>query len=270
MLKQNILDRTLSIFDYSLNVLGSDLKNKIKSRLGEQLVPINTINTGAGPIKLYSLGKIPYWRAKTLLTKEPETIAWIDSFKNNDVVLWDIGANIGTYSLYAGIKGVRTLAFEPFSGNYFLLNKNIELNNLDSVVSAFCVALGDKTTINNFYIADTCMGAALHMFGFEKDWRGDNLKTIFKQSMIGYTADDFINSFKVPTPNYIKLDVDGLEPEIINGMKTLLSGNQLISILVELSKENEDAVSRLLLSYGFKKSYSGNNAEVGNCIFWRA
>ena len=43
-------------------------------------------------------------RAETLFTKEPDMIDWIDSFPE-DFVLWDIGANVGIYSIYAGLKG---------------------------------------------------------------------------------------------------------------------------------------------------------------------
>ena len=45
------------------------------------------------------------WRAQTLSTKEPETLEWIDDFPNY-AILWDIGANIGLYSLYAAKKRI--------------------------------------------------------------------------------------------------------------------------------------------------------------------
>jgi len=40
------------------------------------------------------------WRFKTLFEKEPETIDWINSFRKEDV-FWDIGANVGIYSIWA-------------------------------------------------------------------------------------------------------------------------------------------------------------------------
>ena len=55
---------------------------------------IETIPTPRGNIKFYSIDELPLWRAHSLLTKEPETIEWIDGFEDNDV-FWDIGANIG-------------------------------------------------------------------------------------------------------------------------------------------------------------------------------
>ena len=46
---------------------------------------VETIQTSQGEIKFYSVGKLPSWRAQTLLTKEPETIEWIDGFADDAV-----------------------------------------------------------------------------------------------------------------------------------------------------------------------------------------
>ena len=48
--------------------------------------------------------EINYFRATTFETKEPETLEWIDTIPKNSV-LWDIGANVGLYSLYAARHG---------------------------------------------------------------------------------------------------------------------------------------------------------------------
>ena len=55
-------------------------------------------------------------RVNTFYSKEPETLKWIDSFiKNKKIVFWDIGANIGLYSIYNSQKNPKsqTIAFEP-------------------------------------------------------------------------------------------------------------------------------------------------------------
>ena len=69
------------------------------------------------------------YRADTYATKEPETIEWMDRLFKSDEVMWDIGANIGLYSLYAArAKGLKVFAFEPESTNFARLNNNINLN----------------------------------------------------------------------------------------------------------------------------------------------
>ena len=48
---------------------------------------------------------ITKWRVDSFFFKEPETLQWIDSFTNkNKIIFWDIGANIGLYSMYAAVK----------------------------------------------------------------------------------------------------------------------------------------------------------------------
>jgi len=53
------------------------------------------------------------YRADSLFDKEPETIEWIDGFREASV-FWDVGACVGTYTVYAGVtKNARIIAVEP-------------------------------------------------------------------------------------------------------------------------------------------------------------
>ena len=53
----------------------------------------------------YVPNKVTKWRIETFYEKEPETLEWIDSFNNaKKIIFWDIGANIGLYSIYAALK----------------------------------------------------------------------------------------------------------------------------------------------------------------------
>ena len=70
-----------------------------QSRLAEYLVPTVEIETSHGIISFYCPGGRTVGRANTLLTKEKNTIAWIDSLEEG--VFWDIGANVGVFTLYA-------------------------------------------------------------------------------------------------------------------------------------------------------------------------
>ena len=63
------------------------------------------------------------------MAKEPDMIEWIESFNRNDI-LFDVGANIGLYSIFASKQGIKkVIAFEPEALNFALLNQNIFLNN---------------------------------------------------------------------------------------------------------------------------------------------
>ena len=83
--------------------------------------PVQKIETKCGCFKLSVDSPTLLMRANTFFSKEPETLAWIDAMTENDV-LFDVGANIGIYSVYAALKGLKVFAFEPESLNYAELN----------------------------------------------------------------------------------------------------------------------------------------------------
>jgi len=227
------------------NIIGRNKTTWLSAILAEKLSPTLAQETDSGVIFFYCPGRLSEWRARTLLTKEPETIEWINTFNNMDV-LWDIGANIGVYSLYAALKGLYVLAIEPSPGNYYLLNRNIEINKMDNRVSALCIALNDQTKLDSFYMSNTVLGGASSSFAEAIDWQGNPFTPSFKQAMIGFSIDDFIEQFNPPFPNHIKIDVDGIENKIINGAKSTLSDKRVKSILIELDTESEDYCNEVI------------------------
>ena len=198
-----------------------------------------TADTPRGPIRFYCLGALPRWRVQTLFTKEPETIEWIDGFSEGDV-FWDIGANIGIYALYAAAhRNIRVLAFEPAAGNYFLLNRNIEMNGLDDRVQAYCVAFSDNKCIHALNMQTTELGGALSSFGVSIDAFGKQFVPGFRQGMTGYGVDLFIDEFAPPFPNHVKVDVDGIEDRIIAGAAKTLADTRVRSLSIELDSARD-------------------------------
>jgi FkbM family methyltransferase len=188
------------------------------------------------------------WRAETLLTKEPATIGWIDSFDPDDV-FWDVGANTGIYSLYsAKVKGVRTLAFEPAAFNHELLCDNIRLNGLEDRVAAYNLAFSDRSQLGTLTFADDEPGAAIASLEDADVGR-------LKQAVIVYSVDDFIERLAPSFPTYIKIDVDGLETQILAGSRRTLADPRLKSLLVEVDerdRERPGQVDTVLGKSGFR------------------
>lgn len=263
--KNRILGGAINTLKGIINLLGRSKATYIMARIAEELVPTVEVQTRFGPITFFCPGEVPEWRARTLLSKEPETVRWIDSFNTQDT-FWDIGANVGVYSLYAGLRGVRVLAFEPSPGNYYVLNKNVEINTLDSVLSAYNIAFNDETLLHTFFMQDTSLGSALNSFGEGAIQGGPSATEIFKQAMIGFSVDDFVEQFSPSFPNHIKIDVDGNEGKILVGAHKTLSDLRLKSILVELDTAHEKygQTIALLLSYGMKLSCKGKPPEISN------
>lgn len=213
-------------------------------------------------------------RAIWFKDKEPETIEWIDSFQTGEV-FFDIGANVGVFSLYAALhRQCDVYAFEPEAKNYACLNKNILLNRLGRRVKALNVGLHDRTCIEFLQLHDLESGAALHALGEAIDWRKERFAARFEQAVLAFGLDDFIDRFGVPVPSHIKLDVDGNEDRIIRGGKRTFSNPAMKSLLIEIN-ENDHVLNELIESCGLRlerktlASSQGSYRDTFNAVFAR-
>lgn len=215
------------------------------SRMIEESIPVYQAKTPYGTIKLLCPGSNPFDRAHRFMTKERDTVAWIDQMEKGSI-LWDIGANVGTFSLYAAKHGVHCIAFEPEASNFWLLNRNIDLNGLFPMVTPLNFAVTDNlshTHFRQFGINKIKIGGAGHP---GLDAIGNTGRTVFTVS-----GRQLVNSFHLPSPNYIKIDVDGHEVSVLRGLD--LEHPKLKSIQVELRQHKDSAQKAwaILERYGF-------------------
>jgi FkbM family methyltransferase len=175
------------------------------------------------------------WRVDTFSSKEPETLDWIDEIPLG-AILWDIGANIGLYSVYAAKKSkCKVWAFEPSVFNLELLARNIYLNSLTNDICIVPFALSDKLGTSKLQLTTTELGGALSTFGQDFGWDGKAVKKVFEFQTVGLSMEDALNHLAIPIPGYIKIDVDGLEHFILKGGKAILS--QINEILIEINDD---------------------------------
>ena len=114
------------------------------------------VQTEKGPIYFCTPDWLSKFRANSFYEKEPETIKFIETF-NAESVFWDVGANIGIYSIYASkLKNTRVYSFEPSLLNVELLFRNIQINDLGKkipVVTILTRNQGDAAKIaKSFYL----------------------------------------------------------------------------------------------------------------------
>jgi len=177
--------------------------------------------------------KLNHFRIDTFSEKEPETLEWIDEIPHNSI-LWDIGANVGLYSIYAAKRrNCQVFAFEPSVFNLELLARNIYLNNLQEQITIFPLALANKLGSNTMRLTSKEWGGALSSFGENLDWDGKKINDIFSFSTFGCTMDQLVSIFKLPKPDYIKMDVDGNEHYILEGGLNILK--EIQGILIEIN-----------------------------------
>lgn len=215
-----------------------------------------------GELKFFAPTPILRARAASVMSKEPETIEWLDTLTPPSV-LWDIGANVGLFSLYAAVaRRCTVLAFEPSAANYAVLARNVQINRVTDRLTAYCVALSGVTELGVLNLDSPAMGTAMTQFGHagEKSRYSSN-DTPMTHGMIGITVDEFIERFAPPFPTHIKLDVDGLEWPILQGAARTLRDRRVTSIIAELSitqRDERDTAIAFLEAAGFTLAVQGS------------
>jgi len=223
---------------------------KPKDKIAETSVAADSI-TKVGNVSFYTPNQATKWRANTLLIKEPITIQWINSMKEGDV-LYDVGANVGGYTILAGAKGVNVFSFEPEAENYSLLMRNILLNNHKS--TAFCMAISKASKVGTLNLSQIGAGGSCHMFGDPQD-------KFIHQGCLAMSLDELLAA-GLPQPTHIKIDVDGLEADVIHGATEVLKKVDSILVEINTSLPNHVDLVKHLKDNGFTYSQEQVDAAI--------
>lgn len=196
----------------------------------------------------------PNWltrfRADSFATKEPETLDWMDALPS-EAVLWDVGANVGLYSLYAALRGLQVVACEPSAFNLELLARNVMLNGLEDRITILPVPLTAWPEPGLFRCSTTEWGGALATFLQHYGQIGPARPAVGAYRTVGLALDDAPAIFRLPPPDYLKIDVDGIEPLILEGARQTLP--QVRSVLVEVEPETRSGIGQALSIAGMRR-----------------
>jgi FkbM family methyltransferase len=216
---------------------------------------------------------ITHYRWQSYNTKEVETLDWIDRSFRSDDTIFDIGANIGLYSLYAALRhpGIRIVAFEPEYSNAHLLRDNVTRNALENQIGIYSIALSNHCGVSQLHLQDLTPGAAL--LTESKDTlqvTRTNHKVIAREGIYAMTMDAFCAETGL-TPQCVKIDVDGTEVEILEGGAKTLKAPQLRTLLIEMpdNKVHRNQCERLLTEAGFTLDWADASGASTNQIWCR-
>ena len=208
------------------------------------------IKIKSNPVKFFCPNSLTEWRINTFFTKEPETLDWIDKFDDSKkITFWDIGANIGIYSIYAALshKNIQIISFEPSTSNLRILSQNVSKNNLSHKINICQIALtNQKNKFLNLNESSFEEGSALHSYGETFNHEGNQIRFTNKYSLYGTNIDFLIENKILETPDYIKIDVDGIEHLILDGGRNCLSSDKIKSISLELNENFIDQYEKSL------------------------
>lgn len=178
---------------------------------------------------------------------EPETITLFDQLVRNAKIFADIGANTGHFTLYACAVNpkLETYSFEPVPRTFQAHSKNIELNNFQTRCHPQNMAMGMQDGEVSFHVPfdDVPTSASLNQQGFN-DIPGELIT-------VPITRFDTFFQNKTP-PDLIKIDVEGFEDKVLEGMLGLFENNYRPLIIFESNPGGpEEQIDSILKSLGY-------------------
>ena len=247
----------------------------VRASLKQSFEPVARLDYNRHKILLHVDSTTSLYRTLSC-RKEPETVRWIEEYIRPGEVLYDVGANVGAYSLVASKYcggDVRVFAFEPSFATYYELCRNVILNRCQSSIFPQMMCLTDSPGLVVFNYSSLEGGTAYHTVGTTgHSASGD--AAVYQQQVLGYSIDFLVERFGFPAPHHIKIDVDGIEGSILRGAtKTFQSG---VVRTVQLESSPHDVataqIQAFMLENGFKlvsESARGGGETWKNYLFVR-
>jgi len=183
---------------------------------------------------------------------------------------YDIGANVGAYSLLAsGVLGMHTVCFEPVGATYERLIRNINLNGLSHLIDARKIGVSDEDGILYFSESFNCTNKVVDA----------DIHSLSQEAHV-----IALDSHFIPTsPSIVKIDVEGFEKYVLSGGYSFFNSDLVKVLIIELNGSGsaygikDSDIYSLICSFGFKMiSYDSFHKTVdmistldsgGNAIF---
>ena len=203
---------------------------------------------------------------------ECEDMGFLLHYLRRGDTFYDIGANVGAYTLLAsGVIGAKSVSFEPLPSTFDRLVDQIKINRIDHLVDLRNNGVGDKSCILEFTKNLNCENRV--------NTDPEN-KDVAQVDMIG--LDDFFSPNK---NSFVKIDVEGYEKFVLSGGKNFFSNNNVSALIIEINGSgasfgvDDNDLHKMILLLGFHPiSYDPFNRKIspletfdkfGNTIYVR-
>jgi FkbM family methyltransferase len=260
--EEDYVKKQFGLLLYRLQKLAPRSRARLQSDFTQKMIDTTLpVETPKGTLSFVLLGKTSGGRAMTVLTKQPATIEWIDSFQPGSV-FWDIGASVGVFSVYAALAtDTRVVAFEPAAVNYYLLSANCEANKLQDRVDCLLVGVGRQRSIARLEVSQFRPARSFSFRG-KRDQPYES-----RQAAVVLSIDELVEQYGVPCPNYIKIDAPGASEDIIAGATRTFRRSEVRQIHLEVrdSSKGGQRILEMLNQSGFapiSKDTHGGSADV--------
>jgi FkbM family methyltransferase len=194
----------------------------LKRRIFDPFYPrVVTATVRSEPAVFEVTNSAEEYRAKKLGNERDVLERFLDEIKERDV-LWDVGANVGVFTIFAARAGADVVSFEPDPGFRQRLERNVNLNGQSSHVRIDSRALSDQATSTTLY-TDGVDGPSPSLSGAD-----ETRDQVTVTSVLGDDIDQ-------PAPDILKIDVEGAEMNVLTGMSSQL--DDVRCVLLEIHPE---------------------------------
>jgi len=152
---------------------------------------------------------------------------------SKDMVVFDVGANIGHHSLFFSSHAKQVYSFEPYAKVRRLLEEKVATNRISNVEVVPFGLSNQAQTLEYFEPAEHNSGTG----SFQPEYYSKNQRTGIQLELI--TGDGFVNQKSIEKIDFIKIDVEGFEHFVLEGMKTSLQKFRPI-VMMEFGKQTQD------------------------------
>jgi FkbM family methyltransferase len=204
---------------------------------------------------------ITHFRWFLFKTKETEVRKYIKDVMQAEDVFFDIGANIGVFSVYAAKMHPKSTiySFEPEYSNLNLLKNNILRNKVNEQVNIFSVGISDEAGFSKLHLSSTDAGAAVHTESKNNIVTTDEgYEVVWGEGIMTTTLDEFCQYLQI-IPNCLKIDTDGNELKILKGASSTLKNIRLKSLIIEMPLHDEKQLAEcesILIESGLLPTWS--------------
>lgn len=183
---------------------------------------------------------------------EKNILTMYEKILNKESVVLDIGANLGTHTVPLSLLCKEVIAFEPQKKIYNLLKKTIEFNNIDNVIlyNNIVSSNANEDKLLEFLNTD-CGRAGLKQYRPRLD------------GIISYEKSMTIDSLKLVKCDFIKIDVEGSEFEVLSGgHETIEKYKPVILLETWNTKRNLMKLHMFSIKYNYRFSYISSNNYI--------